>query len=262
MMTEPSSKSGSAETRGIGPQSSDPRSEELADRLGQVRDRVDAAVAAAGRKDEVDLVVVTKFHPVDDVIRLARLGVREVGENRVQEAAAKAADLTEADAELAATVRWNMVGHIQSNKAAAVAGWAGRVHSVDSVKVANGLNKGQAKAMGESDGVDPLPVLLQLSLDGDTSRGGVARTDLSALAAHVAELDHLTLAGLMVVPPLEGEAAAHFDDAADLYQQFRADHPSADTFSAGMTGDLELAIAAGSTCVRVGTAILGARPVG
>lgn len=239
----------------------DARTEELADRLARTRDRLDAARAAAGRSDEVDLVVVTKFHPVADVARLASLGVRDLGENRVQEAAAKVADLAAADPELAAGVRWNMIGHIQSNKAPAVAGWADRVHSVDSVKVADGLEKGRARAAGEHDGVGPLPVLLQLSLDGDTTRGGVARGDLPALAAHVAGLDHLALAGLMVVPPLEGDPAAHFADAAGVAEALRRDHPGAVEFSAGMSGDLEAAVAAGSTCVRVGTAILGPRPV-
>lgn len=239
----------------------DPRADELATRLAATRQRLDAARAAAGRTDEVDLVVVTKFHPVTDVVRLARLGVRDVGENRVQEAAAKVSDLAAADAELAAAVRWNMVGHIQSNKAAAVAGWADRVHSVDSAKVADGLEKGRARAAGERDDVTPLPVLLQLSLDGDTSRGGIAREDLPGLADHVAGLGHLRLAGLMVVPPLEGEARAHFADAAEVAAALRREHPDAVEFSAGMSGDIEEAVAAGSTCVRVGTAILGPRPV-
>ncbi|GAA4261632.1 YggS family pyridoxal phosphate-dependent enzyme [Dietzia aurantiaca] len=239
----------------------DPRTEELASRLAATRERLDAALAAAGRTDEVDLVVVTKFHPVDDVIRLARLGVRDVGENRVQEAAAKVADLAAADAGLASSVRWNMVGNIQSNKATAVAGWADRVHSVHSAKVAGGLDRGRARLADERDDVPPLPVLLQLSLDGDTSRGGVSREDLPALADHVAGLAHLTLSGLMVVPPLEGDAAAHFADAAEVAEGLRRAHPGAIGFSAGMSGDIEAAIAAGSTCVRVGTAILGPRPV-
>ncbi|KAA0917271.1 YggS family pyridoxal phosphate-dependent enzyme [Dietzia sp. ANT_WB102] len=239
----------------------DPRAEELATRLAETRRRLDAARAAAGRIDEVDLVVVTKFHPVADLVRLARLGVHDVGENRVQEAASKVSALAAADAELSAAIRWNMIGHIQSNKAAAVAGWADRVHSVDSIKVANGLQKGRARAADEREGVTPLPVLLQLSLDGDTSRGGVAPEGLPALADHVAGLDHLVLAGLMVIPPLEGEARAHFADAAEVAATLRRDHPHATEFSAGMSGDLEEAIAAGSTCVRVGTAILGPRPV-
>lgn len=239
----------------------DARTEELSTRLTRTRERLDAALAAAGRDDGVDLVVVTKFHPVDDVARLARLGVRDVGENRVQEAAAKVAALSEAHPELAARVRWNMIGHIQSNKATAVAGWADRVHSVDSVRIANGLDRGRARAADGADEVGPLPVLLQLSLDADTSRGGVARADLAGLADHVAGLGHLRLAGLMVVPPLEGDPAAHFADAAAVAAALRQDHPGAGEFSAGMSGDLEAAIAAGSTCVRVGTAILGPRPV-
>ena len=176
----------------------DIRSDELATRLAETRKRVDAARTAAGRTEAVDLVVVTKFHPVTDVLRLARLGVRDVGENRVQEAAAKVDELVAADAGLGKAVRWNMVGHIQSNKAAAVARWADRVHSVDSVKVANGLHKGRARARDEHEGMDALPVLLQLSLDGDVSRGGVTRDDLASLADHVAGLEHLRLAGLMV----------------------------------------------------------------
>ena len=239
----------------------DARSSELAERLAHTRQRLDAALAAAGRDDAVDLVVVTKFHPVDDVARLARLGVRDVGENRVQEATAKVADLAADHPDLAASLRWNMVGHIQSNKAAAVAGWADRVHSVDSAKVAGGLARGRERAADERDGVGPLPVLLQLSLDGDTSRGGVAREDLPALADHVAGLAPLRLAGLMVVPPLDGDPAAHFADAAQVAEALRRDHPDAVEFSAGMSGDLEAAVAAGSTCVRVGTAILGPRPV-
>ena len=249
-------------------ETADARTRELAERLAETRGRLDAARAAAGRSDEVDLVVVTKFHPLEDVARLARLGVRDLGENRVQEAAGKVAALADAHPDLAAGVRWNMIGHIQSNKAAAVAGWADRVHSVDSVRVANGLDRGHARAAGERGGDDtnpgpvPLPVLLQLSLDGDTVRGGVTAADLPGLAAHVADLDHLTLAGLMVVPPLEGDPAAHFAAAADLAAALRRDHPGAVAFSAGMSGDLEEAVAAGSTCVRVGTAILGPRPVG
>lgn len=243
----------------------DPRTEELAERLAATHERIDAARAAAGRTDDsdrVDLVVVTKFHPVSDVARLAGLGVRDVAENRVQEATAKVAELAAEHPDPAASVRWNMVGHIQSKKAASVAGWADRVHSVDSVRVADGLDRGRARAAAEREGVEALPVLLQLSLDGDTSRGGVVRSELPGLAAHVAGLEHLRLVGLMVVPPLDGEPAAHFEDAAAVAARLRLDHPGADAFSAGMSGDLESAIAAGSTCVRVGTAILGARPVG
>lgn len=240
----------------------DCRTVELAERLRVTRERLDAARAAAGRTDDVDLVVVTKFHPLDDVVRLARLGVRDLGENRAQEASGKVAEMVAGYPELATAVRWNMIGHIQSKKAAAVAGWADRVHSVDSVKVANGLARGRGRAADEREGVGALPVLLQLSLDDDTTRGGVAGADLHALAEHVATLDHLRLTGLMVVPPLAGDPAAHFAEAARLAAVLRRDHPDAVEFSAGMSGDLDAAVAAGSTCVRVGTAILGERPVG
>jgi len=241
----------------------DARSAELAERLAAVRERLEAARHRAGRADDdpTELVVVTKFHPLDDVVRLARLGVGEFGENRAQEASAKAAGLAGDHPDLAAGVRWHMIGHVQSKKAAGVAGWADLVHSVDSTRVADGLDRGRARALDEGARTGPLPVLLQLSLDGDTARGGVPREGLGELADHVVGLEHLTLAGLMVVPPLEGEAAAHRADAAAVREHLLAAHPAARWFSAGMSGDLEDAVAAGSTCVRVGTAILGPRPV-
>lgn len=242
----------------------DSRTTELAGRLEETRSRLDAARAAAGRSDDVALMVVTKFHPLDDAIRLARLGATLLGENRAQEAAAKAAGLSESTPDLAAGVRWSMIGHVQSKKTGGVAAWADSVQSVDSAKVADGLDRGRARAIDE--GVrapgERLEVLLQLSLDGDTARGGVTREDLPALAEHVAGLGNLTLRGLMVVPPLEGDAAAHLADAAAVHELLRADHPGAGEFSAGMSADLEEAVAAGSTCVRVGTAILGPRPLG
>ena len=241
----------------------DPRGAELAERLDEVRRRVESARRSAGRTDDdpTEVVVVTKFHPVDDVLRLARLGVRDFGENRAQEAAAKCADLAGLDERAAESVRWHMIGHIQSKKAASVAAWADRVHSVDSVRVADGLDRGRGRALESGERQGELPVLLQLSLDGAAGRGGVVAEDLLALADHVAGSEHLALAGLMVVPPLQGEPAAHFATAARVRERLRQAHPGAVEFSAGMTGDMEEAIAAGSTCVRVGTAILGPRPV-
>lgn len=238
------------------------RRDELSANLTAVRERIAAATAAAGRTDEVGLVVVTKFQPFADMRLLAELGVTTMGENRLQEAQGKAAAWDEAcaaDPELRRPAL-HMIGHIQSKKTGAVARFADMVESVDSIKVADGLSRGRVRQIEEA-GAAPLPCLVQLSLDGDTARGGVSLEEAEALAAHVAAADGLELAGVMVVPPLEGEPAAHFARAAAVWERIRAAHPGAATFSAGMSGDLEDAIAAGSTMVRVGTAILGPRPI-
>lgn len=238
------------------------RREQLRKNLSAVRERINEAAAAAGRSDPVGLVVVTKFHPFSDLVHLAELGVTKVGENRLQEAQAKAAEWAEAVAADPALRRpaLHMIGHIQSKKTGAVARIADMVESVDSVKVADGLSRGRVREIDEH-GAAPLPCLVQLSLDGDTARGGVPLAQAEALADHVAAADGLELAGVMVVPPLHGEPAAHFARAAAVWAQIRAGHPEATTFSAGMSGDLEDAIAAGSTLVRVGTAIMGPRPI-
>ena len=239
------------------------RRAELEHNLASVRARISAACAAADRSDdEPRLVVVTKFHPVEDMRLLAELGVREMGENRVQEAQAKAQaweDMTAAEPQLQRP-RLAMIGHIQSKKTGAVARWADEVQSVDSVKVAAGLARGRAREI-EQHGATPLSCLVQLSMDADTARGGVPVDDVLSVADEVAAADSLVLSGVMVVPPLNGEPAAHFQGAAESWAALRETYPEATEFSAGMSGDLEAAIAAGSTCVRVGTAILGPRPI-
>lgn len=247
------------------------RAEELGARYDAVRARIDEARASASRTDEVRLVVVTKFHPFEDMLALARHGARDLGENRVQEAQAKA-ERWDALGEDAVRPRLVMIGHIQSKKTGAVARWADEVQSVDSVKVAEGLSRGRLRlgeevgaregaAAAERPAPRPLRCLVQLSLDGDTSRGGVAEEGLAEVCASVAGAPGLELGGIMVVPPLEGDAGAHFRRAAEIRERVRARFPSATEFSAGMSGDLDAAIAAGSTCVRVGTAILGPRPI-
>lgn len=233
------------------------RHDEVAAGLARVRGRIAAASADAGRDpDEITLVVITKYFPASDVRLLVDLGVTDVGENRHQEAEAKHREC----ADLAPRLRWHFVGGLQSNKAAAVAAYADVVHSVDRAKLVGRLDTGAHDRPGpEPASVD---VLLQVSLDPPDSpgRAGADPADLPALAALVEAAGSLRLRGLMAVAPLGEDPVAAFARLSDVRRDFLADHPSADWLSAGMSGDLEAAIKAGATHVRVGTAVLGSRP--
>ena len=227
------------------------RRDEIAANLAAVRRRISDACLAAGREaDSVGLVVVTKFFPPSDVRILADLGVRDVGENRHQEAAAKAEACGDLD------LTWHFIGGLQSNKAAAVATYADVVESVDRVKLVGGLQRGAHDRRREVD------VLLQVSLDppGAGHRSGVDPGGLDELAAAVEESGALHLRGLMAVAPLGEDPGTAFARLADIRHEFLASHPAADRLSAGMSGDLEAAIARGATHVRVGSAVLGPRP--
>lgn len=227
------------------------RRDEVAANLAAVRGRIGAACADAGRDPaEVRLVVVTKYFPASDVRILADLGVTEVGENRHQEAQAKAAECADLD------LTWHFIGGLQSNKAAAVASYAGVVESVDRAKLVAGLDRGAH----ERD--RPVDVLLQVSLDppGREGRAGVDPGALADLAAVVGGADRLRLRGLMAVAPLGEDPAAAFERLAGVRRDFLADHPEATWLSAGMSGDLEHAVRHGATHVRIGSAVLGPRP--
>ncbi len=234
------------------------RGGELAAGLERVRRRIADAATAAGRgPGEITLVVVTKYFPESDVRLLAGLGVRHVGENRHQEAAAKAA----ACADLGLT--WHFIGSLQSNKAAAVARYAGVVESVDRVKLVPGLDRGaHERGAGE-----PLDCLVQVSLDepgpgsGAAGRGGAPVAEVLGLAGRIAEHPSLRLRGVMAVAPLGRPPGPAFERLAEVATGVRAAHPGATWISAGMSQDLEEAIAHGATHVRVGSAILGPRPV-
>ena len=227
------------------------RYDEIKAGLDAVHDRIARARAAAGRDDEVGLVVVTKFFPASDVRVLAELGVTDVGENRHQEAEAKAAELDDL-----ADLRWHFIGGLQSNKAAAVARYASVVESVDRPELLPRLARG-AREAGRT-----VEVLLQVSLDppGRPGRAGAAPGDLAALAEAAEQADGLALRGLMAVAPLGEDPAAAFERLAQIRAELLTNHPSASVLSAGMSGDLEQAIAAGATHVRVGSAVLGSRP--
>lgn len=225
------------------------REQELRQRLAAVRERIAAAEQAAGRQGEVALTVVTKYFPASDVAILAGLGVTDVGENRHQEAEAKAAQSVDLG------LRWHYIGGLQSNKAAAVARYADVVESVDRLKLVAPLARGAVESGREVD------VLLQVSLDppGADHRAGVAPGEVAELAAAVASAEGLRLRGLMAVAPLGEEPSAAFARLADIRAELLAAHPEADVLSAGMSGDLEEAVSAGATHVRIGSAVLGAR---
>lgn len=236
------------------------RPEHLAAALARVHARIAAACATAGRDPgEVDLLPVTKTRPASDVALLVDLGLRTFGENRPQEAATKADDLSGLRPDAAA--RWHLVGRLQRNKAHPVARWAARVESVDSRPLADALDRAVARALEDAERSEPLSVLIQVSLDGDPERGGVPVEAVPALAEHLAGCAGLTLDGVMAVAPLGADPDRAFADLAAVAGRLRADHPAASVVSAGMTADLEAAIRNGSTCVRVGTALLGDRPL-
>lgn len=230
------------------------RRREVAAGLASVHRRIAAAAAAAGRPPEsVTLVVVTKTWPASDVRLLAGLGVTDVGENRDQEAAPKHA----ACADL--PLRWHFIGQLQRNKARSVAAYSDVVESVDRLRLVGALDAA-ADRLGRT-----LDVLVQLSLDpaewgvGGAQRGGAAPDEMPQIADAVASSARLRLAGVMAVAPLGEDPDRAFARLAELAERLQADHPGATVVSAGMSGDLESAVRAGATHVRVGSAVLGHR---
>jgi pyridoxal phosphate enzyme (YggS family) len=235
----------------------DDRRAQLAANLARVQERIADACAKAGRpRDEVTLIVVTKTYPASDVRLLAELGVRHVAENRDQDAAPKAAEC----ADLSLT--WHFVGQLQTNKVRSVAGYAGLVQSVDRARLVTALSKEAVRAGRE------LGCLIQVALDAGSGergeRGGVAPDGVEALAEVIAGAQGLRLDGVMTVAPLAGPYAgrqlAAFERLMEISSDLRRAHPAANMVSAGMSADLEDAVAAGATHVRVGTAVLGVRP--
>jgi PLP dependent protein len=238
----------------------DGRRRELAAALARLRDRIAAACAAAGRDTaEVRLLPVTKTFPAYDVALLADLGVLDAAEARDAEATAKVAEV--AALRPAVGVRWHMVGRLQRNKSRSVARWAVQVQSVDSARLVEALDRATRTAREAGQRRAALGVLVQASLDGDPARGGCPLSQLEALADRVAAASQLRLEGVMGVAPLGVDPRAAFARLGAAAQRLRRSHPDAVELSAGMSGDLEQAIACGSTCVRVGTALLGNRPL-
>lgn len=227
------------------------RRRQLAENLRATRAEIAAACEAAGRDASgVELVVVSKTHPAADVCALAGLGVTRFGENRDQEAAGKAAEVAAAGV----AVRWHFVGRLQRNKCRSVASYAAEVESVDRSSLVAALD---AAARSQRD--SPLDVLMQLSVDGDTARGGIAETDDAALAEQVLAAPGLRLRGVMAVAPLGWEPRRAFEAVARRAEALRALAPEATVVSAGMSADYAQAIACGATRIRLGSKLLGRR---
>lgn len=216
----------------------------LAERYAAIIEDV-ASVARDNGRDPASIttIVVTKFHPAALVRELAALGALDVGENRHQEAADKAA----ATAELGLT--WHFIGQLQSNKAAAALEYARVVHSVDRVALVGALAKARV----------PVDVFIQLNLTDDAQRGGVQPVALEQLAESVLASDTLTLKGLMAVAPLGEHPSAAFERVRAASDRLQRLAPQATQLSIGMSGDYREAVVAGATHLRIGTAITGNR---
>ena len=243
---------------------------ELEKNLAEVRNRIAAACAAAGRDPgEITLIAITKTRPPSDVLLLHELGLTDFGENKDQEAAPKAAACAAA---LAAgpgpdvgpdvgpggrsqPLRWHFVGQLQTNKASSVAGYADVVHSVDRARLVRALGAAAGKAGRE------LTCLVQVDLDtpADPARGGVPPAQVREIAEAIEAEQALILGGVMAIAPLGADPARAFAALRPCSLAVRAVNPAAAIISAGMSGDLEAAIGNGATHVRIGTALLGAR---
>lgn len=218
----------------------------IAENLQAVKSRIAAAARAAGREPGVvALLAVSKTHAPELIRAACAAGQRAFGENYVQEALDKMARL--ADLEL----EWHLVGPLQSNKTRVVAERFHWVHTLEREKTARRLSEQRPAGMA------PLNVLVQVNASGEASKSGVLPGEVAALVAAVAGMPNLRLRGLMAVPE-PGAPRARFDEIGALYEQLRGEF-GLDTLSLGMSDDLEAAIAAGSTMVRIGTAIFGAR---
>jgi PLP dependent protein len=264
-----------SQTSSSEPDPSAERRSELEKNLAEVRSRIAAACAAAGRDPgEITLIAITKTRPPADVLLLHDLGLSDFGENKDQEAAPKAAACAaaladaDADADASAAVgvgaarsrplRWHFVGQLQTNKASSVAGYADVVHSVDRVRLVRALGAAAGKAGRE------LTCLVQVDLDtatvpADPARGGVPPGQVREIAEAIEAEQSLILGGVMAIAPLGADPARAFAPLRPCSLAVRAVNPAAAIISAGMSGDLEAAIGNGATHLRIGTALLGAR---
>lgn len=222
----------------------------LQDRLSSVRDGIADAARATGRSsDDLTLIVVTKYHPASLVAELAALGVTDMGENRHQEAQAKAAELSDLG------LTWHFVGQLQSKKARQVRRYAHVVQSLDRASVVDAFAP-------TSEEPDP-PVIdgfVQVNLTDDPGRGGVQPDDVDAMVERVVSTGTIALRGVMAVAPLDEEPRAAFVRLRAISERVRLAVPTATDISAGMSGDFAEAIAEGATHLRIGTAITGNRP--
>jgi pyridoxal phosphate enzyme (YggS family) len=224
----------------------------LRTRLRQTLTRIASAATRYGRDPgSVGLVAISKGHPATSVRALAEAGQRDFGENYLQEALPKLAELKDIDA------TWHFTGQLQSNKTRAVAENFAWVHTLDRERIAVRLNEQRPHYAA------PLQVCIQICLEPEPGKGGVAPADVLALAQRIQTLPRLKLRGLMCIPPPSDDfdtQRARFAELAQCMDELNAHGMALDTLSMGMSGDLEAAIAAGATWVRIGTAIFGERP--
>ncbi len=223
----------------------------VASNLQNVKDRIVRVAQSIGRQpNEITLLAASKTNPADALREAWVAGQTIFGENYLQEALAKMPALADLP------IEWHFIGPIQSNKTRRIAENFAWVHSVDRAKVADRLSKDRSESL------PPLQVCLQVNVSGEDSKSGVEPEELAALAAHVVNLPHLRLRGLMAVPELTTATAlqrSQFHLLRELYEQLKRDGYELDTLSMGMSEDMDIALAEGATMVRVGTAIFGPR---
>lgn len=232
------------------------RKTELQTNLAQVQAQISAACQKYGRDpNEVTLIVVTKTWPASDVSLLAELGVTDVGENRDQEGKVKHEEVQHQ--EITTNLTWHAIGQLQTNKAKSVANWADVVHSVDRIELVQALAKTVVQRSR------PLKCLIQVNLDPNprAERGGALPDEVQDLAKQITSTPNLELAGVMGVAPLDEDPQPAFAKLAKISSDLISRYPSATWISAGMSGDYELAIKNGATHLRIGSSILGHRPV-
>lgn len=232
-----------------------PSTEELRERLAQVRLRIEASARRAGRRPEdVTLIAVSKTHPAQTLRRAIEAGVTDLGENRVQEAEGKIKEIGRE------RVRWHLIGHLQSNKARRAVSLFDLIHSVDSVELAQRLNR-----LCAEEGRKLLPIMIQVDLAGEETKTGARESELPELVERVAACEHLDLRGFMTLPPFFDEAERtrpffrRLRELRDEYAERGAFVNARAELSMGMSNDFEVAIEEGASLVRVGTAIFGER---
>lgn len=220
--------------------------------FAEVKQQIKHAAEAANRSiDSIALLAVSKTKPASAIAELYGAGQRQFGENYVQEALDKITELHELT-----DIIWHFIGPLQSNKTKDVAENFDWVHSIDREKLVRRLNDQRPAKRG------PLNILIQVNIDNEASKAGVGLQDINALAASIASADRLQLRGIMAIPNPEATAKEQehsFQQLQKAYRQLQEQHSEVDTLSLGMSNDLELAIKYGSTMVRVGTALFGAR---
>src|SRR5438876_2655881 len=231
--------------------------EDISGRLEEVRSRIDAAARRSNRSpEEVKLLAVSKSHPADIIRRAIEAGVSDLGENRVQEAEEKITEVGRSSA------RWHLIGHLQSNKARRAVTLFDVIHSLDSVALARRL-----ESMCVEEGREKLPVLIQLNLAGEATKSGIDKEELPELVETVAGCSHLSLTGLMSVPPFfedTEKVRPLFRQLRELRDKLKSQGVFAEgqgELSMGMTHDFPVAIEESATIVRIGTAIFGERQV-